>query len=77
MDWIQVLTLLATMVACLFAFYQLTKQEVNVIREQMTLMNNHHREDLKSFRDEFKLMDEKWERLFERLLVQDKKSNGK
>jgi len=67
MDWIQVLTLLATMVACLFAFYQLTKQEVTVIREQMTLMNNHHREDIK-------FMDEKWERLFERLLVQDKQT---
>jgi len=66
MDWVQVLTIMATMVAGLFAFYQLTKQEISIIREQITTMNSHHREDMQ-------LMDQKWERLFERLLVQDRK----
>ncbi len=65
MDWSQVLTIMATMLAGVFAFYQITKQEIVVIREQMTLMNTHHREDTRA-------MDEKWERLFERLLLQDK-----
>lgn len=66
MEWIQVLTIVATMLAGVFAFFQITKQEIDIIREQINRMDSFHREDMKN-------MDEKWERLFERLLLQDKK----
>lgn len=80
MEWLQVLTIMGTMFAGVFAFYQITKQEIVIIREQIILMNTHHREDMNSMDSKLVFMDsklisidEKWERLFERLLIQDKK----
>lgn len=80
MEWSQVLTIMGTMLAGVFAFYQITKQEIGIIREQIILMNTHHREDMNSMDAKLVFMDsklvsidEKWERLFERLLIQDKK----
>lgn len=69
MDWAQVLTIMATMLAGVFAFYQITKQEIGVIREQINIMNSNHREDIQKMDDKWQRMDEKWERLFEKLLV--------
>ena len=73
MDWGQVLTIMGTMLAGVFAFYQITKQEIGIIREQITIMNTHHREDMNSMDAKLISIDEKWERLFERLLIQDQK----
>lgn len=67
MEWIQFVTLMGTIIAGVFAFYKMTREEITVIREEMKLMNTHHRDDSQR-------MDAKWERLFERLLIQDKKS---
>jgi hypothetical protein len=65
MDIVQFVTLMATMIGCMFSFYQMTKQEISVIREQINKMNDNHREDIQN-------MDNKWERLFEKLLVGNK-----
>lgn len=73
MEWGQVLTIMGTMLAGIFALYQITKQEIGIIREQITLMNTHHRENMNSMDAKLISIDEKWERLFERLLIQDKK----
>ncbi len=64
MDWAQFLTLVGSMLAGIFVFYQITKQEISIIREQINTMNTHHREDMGR-------MDEKWERLFEKLLIKE------
>lgn len=66
MDWMQVLTIIVATVGSTYAFFM-------IIKERIDRMETFHREDMKAFRDEFKIIDEKWERLFERLLVQDKK----
>lgn len=64
MDWTQTLAIIATLIGAVFTFYRLTRDEIAVIREDMKSMNTLHREDMKN-------MDAKWERLFERLLLQD------
>jgi len=73
MEWFQFVTLMGTIVAGVFAFYRMTRDEINVIREEMRLMDTHHREDMKSVDDKWERMDNKWERLFERLLIKDGK----
>lgn len=72
MDWNQFLALAGTLVAVLYTFYQMTKKAIADFREQMKLINEHHRQDMKCMDEKFMKIDEKWERLFERLLVQDK-----
>ncbi len=71
MDMIQYITLLATMIGGIYGFYQITKQEIGVIREQITLMNTHHREDIIAINDRMEKMDKKWESLFERLFFKE------
>jgi len=66
MEWTQYIALIATIIGGGFTFYQMTQREVSIIREQINIMNVQHREDIQR-------MDDKWERLFERLLLQDKK----
>lgn len=64
MDWTQTLAIIATLIGAVFTFYRLTRDEIAVMREDMKRMDNTHREDIQR-------MDSKWERLFERLLIQD------
>jgi hypothetical protein len=66
MDWIQILTIIATMIASVYVFFLITKERIDCIE-------NFHRIDMKTFREDFQMMDEKWERLFERQLIQDQK----
>jgi hypothetical protein len=66
MEWFQYITLMGTIIAAAFAFYKLTAERIDNLED-------YHREDLKKMDNRLKLMDEKWERLFERLLIQDKK----
>ena len=66
MHWSQVLTIIAATIGSTYAFFMITKERID-------RLEGFHREDMKAFKDEFKLIDEKWERLFERLLVQDKR----
>lgn len=66
MDWIQVLTIVATTVGSLYVFYNLTSDRMSRIEDRHLKNHEDHRNDMKN-------MDEKWERLFERLLLQDKK----
>ena len=63
-DWTQTLAIIATLIGAVFTFYRLTRDEIAVMREDMKRMDNAHREDIQR-------MDSKWERLFERLLIQD------
>lgn len=64
MDWVQTLTIIGSMIGATYAFYHITEKRIDRLEENMNRMDAHHREDIKS-------MDEKWERLFERLLLQD------
>ena len=52
------------MVVVWYAFYKITDKRIDRMEE-------HHREDIKRMDDNHKEMDLKWERLFERLLLQD------
>lgn len=56
MDWMQTFTFVATMAASTFGFYL-------IIRDDIKKMDDRHREDIKN-------MDSKWERLFERFLIE-------
>lgn len=62
MEWFQFITLMATLIGSVFAFYKLTRDEISVIRQEMNQREIFHREDMK-------IMDAKWERLFEKLLI--------
>lgn len=62
MDWMQVLTIIAATVGSTYAFFMITKERID-------RLEGFHREDMNR-------MDEKWERLFERLLIQDKKKGN-
>jgi hypothetical protein len=59
MDWIQTFTIIGSMMGATYAFYHITDKRIDRMEE-------HHRDDIKR-------MDEKWERLFERLLLQDQR----
>lgn len=87
MEWIQVFTIIASILGGIYVFYQITKENINRLDQAnkeninsldqatkeninrldqvIERMDNNHREDVK-------MMDQKWERLFERLLIQDK-----
>lgn len=73
MDWTQTLTIIgsiiASMVAVWYAFYTITDKRID-------RMEGHHREDMKRMDDNHKEMDLKWERLFERLLLQDQQKRN-
>lgn len=64
MDWVQTLTIIGSMLGATYAFYHITDKRIDRMEE-------HHREDIKELKDTHKEMDSKWERLFERLLLQD------
>jgi hypothetical protein len=68
MEWVQVLTIIAATVSSLFVFYQLTN-------ERISRLEVFHREDMKAHKDEmnqrFTQSDERWERLFEKLITKD------
>lgn len=64
MDWVQTLTIIGSMIAVWYAFYNITDKKIDKLDERMNRMEDYHRESMKH-------MDEKWERLFERLLLKD------
>ncbi len=75
MEWVQVLTIVATMLAGVYAFYQITKQEISVVREQINKMDQNHRQDIRAMDEKWERMDIKWERLFEWLLLKEQNKN--
>jgi hypothetical protein len=60
MEWLQVLTTIGTILAGIYVFYQFTNERINHLDQIMVRMDANHREDIKR-------MEEKWERLFERV----------
>jgi hypothetical protein len=73
MEWLQVFTIIASTLGGVYVFFMITAERINRLEQ-------FHREDMKSMESRFAAMesrfaamDAKWERLFERLLVQDKK----
>jgi len=77
MEWVQVLTIIASTLGGVYVFFMITAERINRLEQ-------FHREDIQKMDDKLQHMDEKWtdiiknmdskwERLFERLLVQDKK----
>lgn len=80
MDWTQTFTIIATTLGATLGsttfLYLMTSKRIDHIETRFlemdrkwadlfTNMDNNHRED-------YKYMDSKWERLFERLSIQDK-----
>lgn len=53
MEWVQFITILATIVGGGWSIWRSAKENIN-------RLDDHHREDMK-------LMDDKWERLFTRM----------
>jgi hypothetical protein len=66
MEWLQVFTIIASTLGGVYVFFMITAERINRLEQ-------FHREDMKSMESRFAAMDAKWERLFERLLVQDKR----
>ena len=66
MDWVQFVTFIGAILGSVIVFYHLTNERIN-------RMELYHREDSKSHKEDMQKIDEKWERLFERLLLQDQK----
>lgn len=58
MDWTQVLTIVVATVGSTYGFYMITERRMNRLED-------FHREDMAR-------IDDKWERLFEKLLIQEK-----
>lgn len=74
MDWTQTFTIIGSMIGAVYAFYHITEKRIDKTEQTIDRMEAHHREDMKAVREDMKDMDAKWERLFERLLLQDQKS---
>ncbi len=68
MDWSQVLTIAATMLGGSYAFYLITRHQMDRMDDRWEKYTITHREDMK-------LLDEKWERLFEKLLLKEQNKN--
>lgn len=60
MEWIQFITIIATILGGAYYFKMLIQHEINVMREQ-------HTQDVRAHREDMQLIDSKWERLFERM----------
>ncbi len=73
MDWTQTFTIIGStwgsMVAVWYAFYKITDKRID-------RMEQYHREDMNRMDNNHKEMDLKWERLFERLLLQDQQKGN-
>ena len=76
MDWTQTFTIIGSMIGAVYAFYHITEKRIDKTEQTIDRMEAHHREDMKAVREDMKDMDAKWERLFERLLLQDQKSKN-
>lgn len=80
MDWIQALTIISTTITTFAAGgYTLhsflrgdIKEFKQEIKEDMRALEERFDRRMEVFEQRMMQMDEKWERLFERLLVQDK-----
>jgi hypothetical protein len=77
MDWMQVLTILGATVGSTYVFYLITEKRIDHLNEALIRLDDKW--DARFFaldekwESRFVAIDEKWERLFERLLIQDKK----
>ena len=71
MDWAQTFTMtftiMVSMIGAVYAFYHITDKRIDKLEESMKRLDEYHRDDMKN-------MDSKWERLFERLLLQDQQT---
>lgn len=80
-EWIHTFTTIGTIititVGSLWAFYIITSNRIDRIDTLISNINEHHRQDMRFMDEKFMKLDEKWERLFERLLIQDKKTKTK
>jgi hypothetical protein len=83
MDWIQVLTIVAATIASTYTFFLITREDLRDIKERMLALDEKFDNRIISIEERFdrrmeafeadrRHTDEKWERLFERLLMQDK-----
>lgn len=82
MDWMQTYTIVSTTLGACFFLYLITSRRIDRTdqmidlnnknhREDMKKMENFHREDMATLNEKFIRMEEKWERLFERLFFKD------
>lgn len=76
MDWMHVLTIISAMIAAIYVLHSFLRSDIKEFKQEM-------REDMRTLEDRFdrrmeafeadrRYTEEKWERLFERLLIQDK-----
>jgi hypothetical protein len=79
MDWTQTFTIIgsitASMIAVWYAFYNITDKRIDRMEQNMNRIDDNHREDMKRMDEVIQRMDLKWERLFERLLIQDQQKS--
>lgn len=63
MEWIQVLTIIASIVGGAYYFSKITKEEIKEIKDQTARMDANHREDMRNLDAKFERMDAKFERM--------------
>lgn len=80
MEWFQYVTIMFAIISATFALYKSMKAETASFRESIHRMDNKFLAMEEKFEtrflnieNRFIAMDEKWERLFERLVVQDRR----
>ena len=80
MDWMQTYTIVSTTLGACFFLYLITSRRIDRTDQMIDLNNKNHREDMKKMenfhREDMNRMDEKWERLFEKLLLKEQGKEG-
>lgn len=71
MQWKEVLTIVTITVGSTWAMHTVSKERIDRMDERYSKMDDNHRKDIKSINNRFTQIDEKWERLFEKLLVKE------
>lgn len=64
MEWVQFVTLMATVIGAAFAFYKMTQDRIDRLEE-------YRRDDLRRIDERLLSMDERWESVLDRIALKD------
>lgn len=68
-------SIVTPVIGAVYVFYSITVSKIDRMEDfnsqYMVRMEQFHREDIKSHKEDMVRIDEKWERLFEKLLVKE------
>lgn len=91
MEWAQVLTIISTMIAAIYVLHSFLRSDIKEFKQEikqdmialdekfdrrMIALEERFDRRMDAFEADRRYIDEKWERLFERLLIQDKQRSS-